>query len=186
MREAGVSRAPLIDRDLDHPVGHVHVLDLVQASGPIAQWARPVLALPETLLTLSALRRLQASKTKLAVVIDEHGGTAGIVTTEDIVEELVGEMADGEEQLLAVDVVKADGAIVLPGTFPIHRAAELDLALPPGPYVTVAGLMLERLGHLPEVGERVGLPHHDLTVSGIGAQSITAVTITARSSADHS
>lgn len=175
LRTAGVSRAPLVDGDLDHPIGQVHVLDLVDAPEKATLSARPVLALPETLSALRALRRMQASRTKLAVVIDEHGGTAGIVTIEDIVEELVGDIDDGEDKHSPIGL--PGGGLVLPGDFPIHRTAELDIELPCGPYVTVAGLVLEQLGHLPQIGERVALPGLDLEVTGVGRHAITAVTI---------
>lgn len=177
LRDAGVSRAPLVKRDLDHPVGQVNVLDLIHATGTAADCARPVLALPESLSAFRALRRLQASQTKLAVVVDEHGGTEGIVTVEDIIEELVGDISDEADPQQSVGTPDPSGAIVLPGTFPIHRMDELDVQLPSGRYVTVAGLVLDRLGHLPEVGEHVEVGNYDLVVTGTDRTSITAVTI---------
>jgi putative hemolysin len=177
LRTLGLSKAPLIEHDLDHPIGQIHILDLVHADGPVRGLAHPVLALPETLPALGALRRLQASSTKLAVVIDEHGGTSGIVTFEDLVEELVGEVEDESDRLVAhgaADEVSGE-VIVLPGSFPIHRLDELGLVLPPGDYVTIAGLVLDQLGHIPELGEHVEIEGSTIRVTGTDQTSITSV-----------
>lgn len=184
LRAHGLSKAPLVDRDLDHPIGQVHVLDLVNAEGPVRPLAHPVLALPETLPALGALRRLQASSTKLAVVVDEHGGTSGIVTFEDLVEELVGEVEDEADQVgpqTVIDGIRGE-VIVLPGTFPIHRMDEVGVALPAGEYVTIAGLVLQELGRIPDVGEAVDVDGSLVTVTGTDRTSITSVEL--RPSAD--
>ena len=175
LREAGLSKAPLVAHDLDHPVGQVRVLDLIEVDGPAHSCARPILALPETLSAFRALRRLQASQTKLAVVIDEHGGTAGIVTFEDIIEELVGDL---DAQHLVAASGQA-GAIVLPGSFPIHRMDELDMSLPAGDYVTIAGLILSRMGRIPDVGESIRVNDYQISITATDRTSIKTVTIRA-------
>ncbi len=174
LRDAGLSKAPLIAHDLDHPVGQVHVLDLMQAAGTARDCARPILALPETLPAFRALRQLQASQTSLAVVIDEHGGTAGIVTFEDIIGELVGDVEDDQGPH---GTAGSSGAIVLPGSFPIHRMDELGISLPAGDYVTVAGLILSRLGRIPNVDEQIDVGNYEVTVAGTDRTSIKTVTI---------
>ncbi|HEV8650320.1 MAG TPA: hemolysin family protein, partial [Actinomycetes bacterium] len=88
------SRAPVYKGDLDEIVGIAHLVDLVGASGRVADHVRPALALPESLGVLDALRRLQAERQAMAIVINEYGGTEGIVTVEDLLEELVGEIYD--------------------------------------------------------------------------------------------
>jgi putative hemolysin len=175
LREAGLSKAPLVAHDLDHPIGQVRVLDLVGVDGPAHGCARPILALPETLSAFRALRRLQASQTKLAVVIDEHGGTAGIVTFEDIIEELVGDL---DAQQLTAAPGQA-GAIVLPGSFPMHRMDELDISLPAGDYVTIAGLILSRMGRIPDVDDRIRVNDYEISITATDRTSIKTVTIRA-------
>lgn len=189
LSEAGFSRAPVIERDLDHVVGHVHVLDLVDAAAahePARSRARPILALPETLPALRALRRLQESSTKLALVVDEHGGTAGIVTFEDLMEELVGEVHDEMDRHHhdptaawsdAPASRESEGGIVLPGAFPIHRMDEFGTSLPEGDYATVAGLVLDRLGRLPDAGDHIEVNGWIITVTATDRTSITAVTL---------
>lgn len=186
---SGFSRAPVIERDLDHPIGQVHALDLVSAlpgHDTARSCARPILALPETLSALRALRRLQASGTKLAVVVDEHGGTAGIITFEDLMEELVGEVHDEIDRHHddptadwsdAPATRESAGGIVLPGAFPIHRMDEFGTTLPEGDYATVAGLVLDRLGRLPATGEHIEAGGWTITVSATDRTSITAVTL---------
>ena len=175
LRRKGLSKAPLVAHDLDHPVGQVHVLDLMQAAGTARDCARPILALPETLSAFRALRQLQASQTTLAVVVDEHGGTAGIVTFQDIINELVGDVDDAADDTNGP--VHSIGAIVLPCSFPIHRMDELGITLPAGDYVTVAGLILDRLGRLPAVDERIDVDGYEITVAGTDRTSIKTVTI---------
>lgn len=185
LMRAGVSRAPVVDGDMDHPVGQVHVLDLIRAGHRRDQetatvsevGARPVLALPETLGLFRALRQLQETQSKLAVVVDEHGGTAGIVTVEDIVEELVGDIrnpSDRQDDAPSVDEV---GTIVVPGTSAVHRLDDVGLELPDGPYATIAGLMLDQLGHIPSIGESLELGDLRLTVVAGGDRSVEAIRI---------
>ena len=85
-------RAPVFRGDLDDVIGVAHLVDLVQATGRVADHCRPALALPESLGVLEALRRMQRERQQLAIVINEYGGTEGIVTVEDLLEELVGEI----------------------------------------------------------------------------------------------
>jgi putative hemolysin len=85
-------RAPVFRSDLDDVIGLAHLVDLVEASGRVADRCRPALALPESLGVLAALRRLQGERHQLAIVINEYGGNEGIVTVEDLLEELVGEL----------------------------------------------------------------------------------------------
>ena len=178
LRTAGHSRAPVVNGDLDSPVGQVHLRDLIDATGAAGELATPMLELPETLSVLEALRRLQASRTELAAVIDEHGGTAGAVTIEDLIEELVGEIwNETDPDLLAVHR-DPTGAFVLPGSFPIHDLGDLGIDLPAGHYDTIAGLVLDLLGHIPEVGERVFVVGYEIDVAAMDRRSITSVRVT--------
>ncbi len=112
----------------------------------------------------------------MAIVIDEHGGAEGMVTVEDLLEEIVGEIYDETD----VNVISArrmpDGSLVLPGTFPMHDLVDLGVELPSGDYATVAGLMLDRLGRIPErVGESVVVEGWRLTVRSLQGRAIERV-----------
>ncbi|HWH34764.1 MAG TPA: hemolysin family protein [Acidimicrobiales bacterium] len=175
MVATGHSRAPIHEGDLDRVVGIVHLRDLVGAGGPVGAVARPALVLPETSRVLDALRRLQADRQQIAVVISEHGGVEGIVTMEDLVEEIVGEIYDEFDPDLASAHHDERGELVLPGSFPIHDLTDLDVELPEGDYATVAGLVLAHLGHLPEVGEVAEVGGWRIEVAAMNRRAIAQV-----------
>lgn len=181
--ERGHSRAPVVHGNLDDVVGIVHLRDLVGAADrPVGEVARPVTAFPESAPVLESLRRLQAERQQLAIVVDEHGATEGIVTVEDLVEELVGEIYDESDRDVRHVVRRGDGTLVLTGTFPVHDLVDLGVVLPEeeldGDYTTVAGLVLEHLGHLPNApGERVEVEGWRFEVSGVRRRAITEVTL---------
>lgn len=175
MVRTGHSRAPVHQGDLDRVVGVVHLRDLVGASQPVGELARPALVLPETARVLDALRRLQADRQQIAVVVSEHGGVEGLVTMEDLVEEIVGEIYDEFDPDLATAHHNERGELVLPGSFPVHDLVDLDVELPGGDYATVAGLVLDRLGHLPEVGEVVEVGGWRIEVLDMNRRAISQV-----------
>jgi len=166
-------RAPVYRTDLDDVVGIVSLRDLVDASGRVGDHVRPVLALPESMGVLDALRRLQAERQQLAIVVSEYGGTEGIVTVEDLLEELVGEIYDEFDPDTRSVQRQADGSLIVPGSFPIHDLPDLGVSLPEGPYATVAGLVLEQLGRLPEPGETVQVDGWRLEVLAVDRRAIT-------------
>jgi putative hemolysin len=166
-------RAPVFRGDLDDVVGIAHLPDLVDAGGRVADHVRTVLALPESLGVLDALRRLQAERQTLAIVLNEYGGTEGIVTVEDLLEELVGEIYDEFDQDSSGVRREPDGSVVLPGAFPMHDLADLGISLPEGPYATVAGLALQRFGRVPAVGETVEVAGWRLEVLAVERRAIT-------------
>ena len=165
-------RAPVYRGDLDDIAGVAHLVDLVETSGRISDHCRPALFLPESVGVLEALRRLQRERQQLAVVLNEYGGTEGIVTIEDLLEELVGEIYDEFDRDIASAHHEPDGALVLPGSFPMHDLPDLGVELPEGPYVTVAGLVLDRLGHLPSPGESVLVDGWSLEVLEVAHNAI--------------
>ena len=169
-------RAPVYHGDLDNVIGVVTLQDLVDADGRVADHARPALVLPESMGVLDALRRLQAERQQLAVVINEYGGTEGIITVEDLLEELVGEIYDEFDRDSRHLQREPDGSIVLPGSFPIHDLPDLGISLPEGPpYATIAGLILERLGRLPDPGETADVDGWRLEVLEVDRRAITRV-----------
>jgi putative hemolysin len=168
-------RAPVYRGDLDDVVGLVTLQDLVGAEGPVASRVRPVVALPESMSVLDALRRLQAEREQLAIALNEYGGTEGIVTVEDLLEELVGEIYDEFDPDSHGIHRQPDGSLVLPGSFPVHDLADLGIALPEGDYATLAGLVLDRMGRIPGKGETVEVDGWRLEVLDVENRAITQV-----------
>ena len=152
---AGHSRAPVFEGDLDDVRGVVHLIDLVDEEGPVAAHMRPATVIPEAVSVLDALRRLRTDRQQMAVVVNEHGATEGIVTVEDLLEEIVGDLYDEFDPDLGTVQQEEGGALVLPGDYPVHDLPDLGVSLPEGPYATVAGWALARLGHIPQSHERV-------------------------------
>ena len=167
------SRAPVYRGDLDDVIGVAHLADLIDADGQVASTVRPAVVLPESMGVLDALRRLQAKRQQLGLVIDEYGGTAGIVTVEDLLEELVGEIYDEFDQDTSGVRRQPDGSLVLPGAFPVHDLSDLGIWLPEGPYATLAGLVLQRLGRIPTGGESVEVEGWRLEVLAVERHAIT-------------
>jgi putative hemolysin len=171
----GHSRAPVHEGDLDRVLGWVHVRDLVGTDQPVGALARPALVLPETVRVLDALRRLQSDRQQMAVVVSEHGGVEGLVTMEDIVEEIVGEIYDEFDRDLGEMRRDEHGDLVLAGSFPVHDLADLEVDLPEGDYTTVAGLVLDNLGHIPEAGESVEVDGWRIDVVRMKGRAIAQV-----------
>ena len=175
---SGHSRAPVAEGgDLDHVVGVVHLRDLIGAgAAPVRDRAAPALFIPESAKVLDSLRRLQEERQQLAVVVDEHGGGAGIVTVEDLLEELVGEIYDETDRDVAGVLREADGSLLLAGSFPIHDLGDLGVELPEGDYATVAGLLLAVLGRIPDrPGDAVRIDGWTATVLAVDHHAITRI-----------
>lgn len=179
--EAGHSRAPVADgADLDRVVGVVHLRDLVgDADRTVAEVATEIPLFPETAHVLDVLRQLQVGRSHLAVVVDEHGGADGIVTVEDLIEELVGEIYDEADRDVAAVERTDEDTFVVSGRFPVHDLATLGIDAPEGPYATVAGLVLDRLRRIPEEpGDVVAVGDWDVEVLAVEKHSISRVRLT--------
>jgi putative hemolysin len=156
------SRYPVIGDSADDVIGFVHVRDLLDPdvssrTTPVAELARPVLSMPDTVPVLRALSDMRRSSAHLAIVLDEYGGTAGIVTMEDLVEELIGDITD-EYDVVAEERVSVPGDLLIDGLTTLDDFAErTGLVLPEGPYDTLAGFFMARLGQLPSVGDAISL-----------------------------
>lgn len=161
LSDAGHSRAPVFADELDDADRTVSVLGLIGRRGTVADHARPALALPESLNAVAALRELQREHQQLALVVSEHGGVEGIITVEDLIEELVGEIYDEHDRdVLAVEHLP-DGSLVLPGAFPLHDLVDLDVVLSGDPdSTTLGGLVVDHLRRLPR-------PHDVVEVDGV-------------------
>jgi putative hemolysin len=138
---------------------------------------RDIPVFPEAARVLTALREFQQHRTQMAIVIDEHGRAQGIVTVEDLLEELVGEIYDETDPDLATVVHEPDGSMTLPGAFPVHDLVDLDVELPDGDFTTISGLVLEELGRFPAVGESLRVDGWEITVLEIERHRIQRVAL---------
>lgn len=175
--DSGHSRAPVAHhRDLDAVLGVVHLRDLVGKGGTVSDRAMPPRFLPETAAVLDALHAMQQGHHQLVLVVNEHGGVEGIVTVEDLLEELVGEIYDESDRDVVAVVHEPDGALVLPGAFPFHDLADIGVELPEGDYATIAGLVLAALGRIPEApGDEVTVGGWSAAVLAVEGRAITKV-----------
>lgn len=161
--EAGHSRIPVYDGSLDRIVGVILAREVWRAQRDgqqsIAELIRPLPYVPDSKDIEGLLREMQEQRVHMAVVVDEFGGTAGIVTLEDLVEEIVGDIRDEYEvEPPAIEEVET-GEILVNGSVTIFDLNErYALALPVDEYTTVAGYVMARLGHIPNVGEEVQFP----------------------------
>jgi CBS domain containing-hemolysin-like protein len=165
------SRLPVFTDNLDNIVGLVVVKDLIQMTDPpsgkrlVSEIMRPAAFVPETKRVADVLREFQTGRFQLAIVVDEYGGTAGVVTVEDVVEELVGEIRD-EYDLEAEPVVReTDDSYVFSGKVGIGEMVDrLGLQIDNGGFETVGGYVLTRVGRVPAVGERFSIDGLDVEI----------------------
>ncbi len=181
---AGHSRAPVLrGRDLDDTVGVVHWAALMgEPDTTVEKVMAPAVLFPDTLSVGQALHELIVSRQQLALVIDEHGSAVGIVTLEDLVEEIVGEIYDETDRDAGGRVEGSDGTFRLPGTFPVHDLEDLGIRLDEGElgrvYTTVAGLILWHLGRLPSgPGDCVVVAGWRFDVAAVTRRAITQVVV---------
>ncbi|NUT94838.1 MAG: HlyC/CorC family transporter [Saccharothrix sp.] len=177
---SGHSRAPVaLNGHLDDVVGVVHLRDLLDDDAVLVKVARPPAVFPDSLRVADALRRFKAEREQLGLVVDEHGAIAGIVTLEDLLEEVVGEIYDETDRNVMAVRTDDDGSLVVPGTFPMHDLTDIGVELPDAPdgdYATIAGLVLVLLGRIPEhPGDRVEVSGWTVEVLGVEHHAITSV-----------
>jgi len=177
-RATGLSRFPVYRERIDEIVGMVHLKDALAVPAadrlrtPVGRIAQSPLLVPET-LPVQPLLELLRSQQPIAVVVDEYGGTAGVVTLEDIVEELVGEVRDEHDdqdvpELAAAPADDGRPAWDADGSCRVDILQRIGLDVPEGPYETVAGLVADLLGRIPVPGDRAELPGWRLSVRQVG------------------
>jgi len=181
------SRLPVYHGTIDQIVGIVHVKDLMSAvqdgrsEAPVKDAARPAYFIPESKPLDSLLREMRRRKTQMAIVVDEYGGTAGLVTTEDLLEEIVGPILDEydvEERL--VEVVNESVALI-DGRASLQEVNEvLHLDLPVGEVDTIGGFIYSLLGHVPAQGESVTYDGVELFVERLEGHRVARVRLTKR------
>lgn len=186
-RRTGLSRFPVEGEGIDDIVGVVHVKWAVAVprdgrdSVQVSQMVREVLRVPESLRLDPLLLTLRQQGMQMAVVEDEYGGTAGIVTLEDVIEEIVGEVSDEHDRSGTKVVRRRDGSYLLPGLMrPDEVVESIGLDIPEDPaYETIAGFLMARLGRLPQPGDIVRLPGAELAVERMDRRRVDRVRVVA-------
>ncbi len=180
------SRFPVYADTVDNVVGIVSIKDILRAlaegrindDSPIADHIRPATFIPETKLVSALFWQMQDERQQMAVVVDEYGGVAGVVTLELLLEEMVGRVVDElgqlSEEFSAIDehTTRVDGGMSI-----YDLREELDVELPEGDYETIAGFVLEQLGHIPREGETLSIDGYRITVSEVKGVKIESVVI---------
>jgi putative hemolysin len=179
------SRLPVFADSYDNVIGFVHVRDLLgpgvaNRDVPVSRIVRPPKFLPISKTVLSALSEMRRERAHLAIVVDDYGGTAGIVTLEDLVEELIGDIRDeydteqGQATTLRGGEVEVDGLLNLD-----EFGEQTGIELPEGPYETAAGYVLAALGDLPSLGDSVQVAGHTITVTKLDGRRIARLRVSA-------
>ena len=180
------SRLPVYQGSYDNVVGFVHIRDLLGPAAPpltslVDEVVRPIKFLPISKTVLSALSEMRRERAHLAIVADEYGGTAGIVTLEDLVEELIGDITDEYDTGEAPATKLPQGEVEVDGLLNLDEFAEqTTIRLPEGPYETVAGYVLAALGELPSPGDAVEIPSYTITVTEMDGRRIARLHVTPR------
>jgi putative hemolysin len=185
IKKAGHSRIPVYEENIDNIVGFIYAKDLLAEIGKdpadfrLRDRMREAYFVPESKPLRALLHEFQNQKLHIAVVLDEYGGTAGIVTTELLLEEIVGALGDElrprEREFEALD----ERTVQVDGGMSIHDAnEELDLGLPEGEYETVAGFVLSQLGHIPREGEKLSYNSLRLMITRMQGRKIERVLVT--------
>ena len=179
------SRLPVYQETYDNVIGFVHVRDLLgpgvaKDQVPVGRIIRPPKFLPISKTVLSSLSEMRRERAHLAIVVDDYGGTAGIVTLEDLVEELIGDIRDeydleqDQATRLPAGEVEVDGLLNLD-----EFTEQTGIELPEGPYETAAGYVLAALGDLPSVGDSVQVAGRTITVTELDGRRIARLRVTA-------
>jgi putative hemolysin len=177
------SRLPVFQDSYDNVIGFVHVRDLlgpavVNRTGPVGRISRPVKFLPISKTVLSSLSEMRRERAHLAIVVDDYGGTAGIVTLEDLVEELIGDIRDEYDTERSQATTLRAGEVEVDGLLNLDEFAEqTGITLPEGPYETAAGYVLAVLGDLPSPGASVQVAGHTITVTELDGRRIARLRV---------
>jgi magnesium and cobalt transporter len=189
--ECGHTRIPFYEGTIDHIVGILHAKDLLKLWGnppdsniPM-EILRPPYFVPGNKPVSDLLRDLQDKKSHLAIVADEYGGTAGIITIEDIIEEIVGEIQDEHDNEQSLINVIDENTLSVDARLEIEKLEKhLDMEFPEGDYESVGGFIIHLLGKIPAKGERIAFEDLDMTVQSADERKIYKITIHRRAPSD--
>jgi putative hemolysin len=177
------SRLPVYSDTYDNVIGFVHVRDLLgpgvaKRAVPVSAISRPVKFLPISKTVLASLSEMRRERAHLAIVVDDYGGTAGIVTLEDLVEELIGDIRDEYDLEQGLATTLRGGEVEVDGLLNLSEFTEqTGVELPEGPYETAAGYVLAASGDLPAVGDSVQIAGHTITVTELDGRRISRLRV---------
>ncbi len=182
--ELGFSRLPVYEESIDDVVGIAYIRDLMRLERDgrgdelVAKHLRAATFVPETKPVPALLREMQRERIHLVVIVDEYGGTAGLATLEDLIEELIGEIDDEFDKASATATKVDEHTFLVPGRMSIDEVDDLiGRELPKGGFDTVGGLLMDLLGAFPEAGDSVDAPGATLTATEIDGRKIETVQI---------
>ncbi|MBC5583925.1 HlyC/CorC family transporter [Eggerthella sp. NSJ-70] len=184
MRGTGYSRLPVYHEDIDRIVGIVHFKDLVaplmdgKEHEPVAEYAYEAMFVPETKDLFPLLAEMQTNRQQMAIVVDEYGGTDGLITVEDIVEEVVGEIVDETDRENPFVEQESENVWLVDGRFPVEDAAELGWPVEDSSdYETIAGWLMNTLDSVPQVGEELALGGYRFKIQAMRRRRISTVRV---------
>lgn len=184
MRGTGYSRLPVYHEDIDRIVGIVHFKDLVaplmdgKEHDPVAEYAYEAMFVPETKDLFPLLAEMQTNRQQMAIVVDEYGGTDGLITVEDIVEEVVGEIVDETDRENPFVEQERENVWLVDGRFPVEDAAELGWPVEDSSdYETIAGWLMNTLDSVPQVGEELTLGGYRFKIQAMRRRRISTVRV---------
>ena len=178
--QSGYSRYPVYRGRVDHVVGYLHVLDIVGSppDASVLPFLRKALYVPELMPLDELLLRFREARTSIAVVVDEFGGVTGIVTAEDVVEEVVGEIEDEYDRRMEYYTKVSDDEFVVPGRMETGRfAEEFGIRLAEGDYTTVGGFLTSLAGRIPAAGESFRVPGAVLRAETVSERAVLQVRV---------
>jgi CBS domain containing-hemolysin-like protein len=183
--KTGHSRFPVLDGSSDDVIGVVHVKQAAavprekRASVPVSAISTEALRVPETMPLEALMVELRGKGLQLAIVIDEYGGTAGLATLEDLIEELVGELVDEHDRARAGITRGANSSVLFPGMIRPDELAEMAIKVPDdGAYETVAGYIMSKIGRIPAVGDELEIDGGTLRVERMDGRRVDRVRFT--------
>jgi len=185
--ESNHTRYPIYEEDLDETIGYAHVKELYRAdrTRPVRSVLRPIGFISETASIEVALQRFQSTRTPLAIVVDEHGGTAGLVTIQDVIEELIGEVQDEFDHDIPMIEATDNGGYSVDGAARVDYLNEhLGLEVPKAGFPTLGGRVFEQLQRRPRVGDEVSVGNHLARVLEIDGLRILRVYLEPFATAD--
>jgi CBS domain containing-hemolysin-like protein len=181
-REQQYSRVPVYKDTLDNVQGFVFIKDLIQrgpatgSTGPISPLVRPAHFVPETKRVPDLLKEFQRRRVQIAIVVDEYGGTAGLVTVEDLLEEIVGEIRDEYDVEIERIVDEGNGKFLLSGSVHVDEMADLMKVTVDGHgFETVGGFLMSKIGRVPQIGEHMEVDGLDVEIVDTQKRRITRV-----------